>query len=103
MVDYVHHCPIWGEPHEASGIWHAQTRTYEVSQSPRAGNGYKIGEVLLNSSVRSLASDELERLATWLVDQRIQAVRIPEISQAIIDYVKQRRPLQVHERERRQE
>ena len=101
MVDYVHHCPIWGEQYEASGIWHPQTRTYEMSQSPRAGNGYKIGEVLLNSSVRSLAPDEMVRLATWLVDHRIQAVRIPEITQSTIDYVKQKRPLRVHERAER--
>ena len=65
---------------------------------PRAGNGYKIDEVLLNSSVRALAPDEMERLATWLVDQRLQGVRVPEITQAIIDYVKQKRPLEVHER-----
>ena len=101
MVNNVHYCPIWGEPYEASGIWHAQIRTYEMSQSPRAGNGYKVDEVLLNSSVRSLAPDEMERLATWLVDQRIQAVWIPEITQATIDYVKQKRSLQVHERAER--
>ena len=98
MVDYVQYCPIWGEPYEASALWRPETRTYEVSRSPRAGNGYRIDEVLLNSSVRSLAPDEMERLATWLVDQRIQAVGIPEVTQAIIDYVKQKRPLEVHER-----
>ena len=47
MVDYVNHCPIWGEPHEAAGFLRPETRTYEVSRSPRAGNGYKIDEVLL--------------------------------------------------------
>ena len=98
MVNYLINCPIWGEPHEASGLWHPETRTYAVAQSPRAGNGYKIDEVVLSSSVRSLAPDEMERLATWLVDQRLQGVRIPEITQAVIDYVKHKRPLQVHER-----
>ena len=98
MVNYVHNCPIWGEPHEAAGFLRPETRTYEVSRSARAGNGYKIDEVLLNSSVRALAPDEMERLATWLVDQRLQGVRVPEITQAIIDYVKRKRPLQVHER-----
>ena len=39
MVNYVHNCPIWAEPHEVSGLWRPETRTYEVSQSPRAGNG----------------------------------------------------------------
>ena len=101
MVDYVQYCPIWGEPYEASGYLRPEIRTYEVSESARAGNGYKIDEVLLNSSVRLLAPDEMERLATWLVDQRIQAVRIPEITQATIDYVKQKRSLQVHERAER--
>ena len=91
-------CPIWGQPYKASGLWRPQTRTYEVSQSPRAGNGYKIDEVVLNSSVRSLEPDEMERLTTWLVDQHIQGVRIPEITQAIIDYVKHKHPLQIHER-----
>ena len=98
MVDYVQYCPIWGEPHEASVLLRPEARTYEVSRSPRAGNGYKIEEVLINSSVRSLAPDEMERLATWLVDQRLQAVWIPEITQAVIDYVKQKRPLEIHER-----
>ena len=68
MVDYLRYCPIWGEPHEAAGFLRPETRTYEVSRSPRAGNGYKIDEVLLNSSVRTLAPDEMERLATWLVE-----------------------------------
>ena len=98
MVNYVHNCPIWGEPHEASGLWRPEIRTFEVSQSPRAGNGYKIDEVVLNSSVRSLAPDEMERLTTWLVDQRLQGVWIPEITEAVIDYVKNKRPLEVHER-----
>ena len=101
MVNHVPYCPIWGEPYEAVGLWRPETRTYEVSRSPRAGNGYKIDEVVLNSSVRSLAPDEMERLATWLVDQRIQEVGIPEITQATIDYVKQKRSLQVHERAER--
>ena len=101
MANCVHNCPIWGEPYEASGLWCAETRTYEVSQSPRAGGGYKIDEVILNSSVRSLAPDEMERLSTWLVDQRIQGVWIPEITQAIIDYVKNKRSLQFHERAER--
>ena len=98
MVNYMHNCPIWGEPHEALGLWRPEIRTFEVSQSPRAGNGYKIDEVVLKSSVRSLAPDEMERLTTWLVDQRLQGVWIPEITEAVIDYVKNKRPLQVHER-----
>ena len=97
MVDHVQYCPMWGESYEASALFRPETRTYEVSRSPRAGNGYRIDEVLLNSSVWSLAPDEVERLATWLVDQRMQAVWVPEITQAIIDYVKHKRPLQVHE------
>ena len=44
MVNYVHNCPIWGEPHEAAGFLRPETRTYEVSRSARAGNGYKIDE-----------------------------------------------------------
>ena len=98
MVEYVEHCPIWGPPYRASVLYRPEIRTYGVSRSPRAGNGYRIDEVLLNASVRSLAPDEMERLATWLVDQRMQAVWIPEITQAVIDYVKQKRPLEVHER-----
>lgn len=98
MVENVQHCPIWGPAYKASALFRPETRTYEVSRSPRAGNGYRIDEVLLNSSVRSMAPDEMERLATWLVDQRIQAVWIPEITQAVIEYVKQKRPLEVHER-----
>ena len=78
-----------------------ETKTYEVSQSPRAGNGYKIDEGLLNSSVLSLATDEKVLLTTWLVNQRLQGIWIPEITQAVIDYVKRKPPLQVPERAER--
>ena len=56
MVDYVYICHIWGEPHVATGLWRPEIRTYEVSKSPRAGNGYRIDEVLLNSSVLALCT-----------------------------------------------
>ena len=101
MVNYLHKCPIWGEPYEASALWRPETKTYEVSQSPRAGNGYKIDEGLLNSSVLSLATDEKVLLTTWLVNQRLQGIWIPEITQAVIDYVKRKPPLQVPERAER--
>ena len=101
MVNYVVICPIWGEPHEARGLWRPETNAYEVSDSPRAGSGYKIDEVVLNSSVRTLAPDEMDRLTTWLVDQLLQGVWIPEITEGVIDYVKQKRPLQIHERAHR--
>ena len=71
---------------------------YFISRSPRAGNGYKVHEALVSSSIPPISPDEKTRLTSWLVSQRIQGVAIPEITQSVLDYVQTIRPLQVHER-----
>ena len=94
-------CPIWGDEYVASGVYHPQNRTFEIANSPRAGGGYIVDQVLLNSSVVPMPVDEKARLTTWLIDQRMQGVRLPKITEAVINYVKTRAPLATHERAER--
>ena len=101
MTNPIGTCPNWGEEYDAIAVYHPANRTYAVATSPRAGSGYEIDEVLLNSSVLPMPLDEKARLTTWLVDQLIQGIRCPEITEAIIDYVKSRRSLSANERAER--
>ena len=98
MATNLEGCPIWGDDYPASGVFNPANRTYEMARSSRAGTGYKVDEVLLHSSVYPLSPEERLRLTTWLVDQRMQGVLRPEITEAVITYVRTRPPLPVHER-----
>lgn len=97
-MEILKRCLIWGETYSASGVFYPETDMYLITRSPRAGNGYKIHRALLGSCIAPLAPDERIRLTTWLVSQRMQGVRIPEITQTVLDYIKSTRPLQVHDR-----
>ena len=94
-------CPIWGEVYQAKGIFDPRNRMYTVTRSSRAGGGYMIGEVILNSLVAALAPDEKARLTTWVVDQHIQGAWFALITEAVISRVKSRRPLSIDERAKR--
>ena len=98
MIQYVGACPIWGDPYDAKGIYKDSNRTFQISSSLRAGGGYQIDEVLLNSSVLPLAIEEKARLTTWIINQRMQGVWMPEITEVVIEHVKARRSLSVNER-----
>lgn len=102
-------CPIWGPDHEATVI-QDKSRVVEVGidatdetvivDSDRAGGKYEItGEGQL--SLRVLGDSEKARLTTWLVDQRIQGIETPVVTEEIVEYTRNRRPLQVHERAER--
>ena len=92
-------CLIWGGSYNASGLSVYSNNMARVDDSPRTGGGYMIPWP--STLVSNLSDKEKARLTTWLVDQRMQEVRLPEITAAVVDYVKAKRPLSVHKRANR--
>ena len=93
VFDY---CLIWGSEYSASGSPLYDNNTARFDDSLRAGGGYVIP---WPSTLVSNLSDEYKaRLTTWLIDQRMQGVELPEITQAVVDHVERKRPLPVHDR-----
>ena len=90
-------CPIWGGEFEAQ-IQTSEFRDERIVDCRRCGGGYRID---LAADIGVLSLEERARLTTWLVDQRVQGVKIPTILERVIEYVKNRPPLQVHERANR--
>ena len=54
MTTKITTCPIWGTDYKAEGYFDEATRTFHIADSPRAGGGYVIPEMILNSSIRNL-------------------------------------------------
>ena len=101
MVVFEGDCPIWGSPYVATGVYHEGNRTYQINRSPRAGGRFQIDEVTQAAYVSPLSIDEKARLTTWLVDQRLQGVLSPKITQEVIKHAKSKRALSVSERAER--
>ncbi len=91
-------CPIWGTQFEAKGHFFNQTRKTRVDHSPRAGGGYVLDSLEVGFGINSMSDQQKALLTTWLIDQRTQGDTQPEITEGVIDYIKARRPLSVHER-----
>ena len=90
-------CRIWGSGHSATGYTEPDPSRAVVRDSPRAGGGYKlVGGV--KPFLENMDLAERSRLTTWLVDQRIQGVDQPEVTEAVVSHLRMARPLQVHER-----
>ncbi len=96
MTNRVDSCPIWGT--QASGHYDQRTRVWHIEESPRAGGGYILDQVLNNSELRQISQEQKARLTTWLIDQRTMGDEQPQISKDIIERVKTRNPLPVYER-----
>ena len=88
-------CPIWGVPLEEPVTPSQYSLTLIVRNSPRTDGGYRLA---MDTPLKELSLKEKARLTTWLVDQRMQGVQLPEITESVIESVKTKRPLQVHER-----
>ena len=91
-------CPIWGAPYEAKVSYVPQDRMIHVDDSPRAGGAYIIPEVLVNSDIENMNHAQKARLTTWLLEQRCQGVNQPVITEDVVAYTNNKRPLPVHER-----
>ena len=99
MTYSIYSCLIWGGEYRALGLpIHPilSKRMVRVDESPRAGGGYWIPWASTIAS--NLPNDQKARLTTWLIDQRMQGVSQPVISATVIEYVRNKPPLQVHER-----
>lgn len=97
-------CPIWNSDaatdtqYKVSGHFDHGPRVYRVAYSSRAAGGFVLPEVLVNSKLIYISEEQRARLTTWLIDQRMQGVEFPEISESVIEYVKNKQPLPAHER-----
>ena len=101
MTSHVIACPIWGDSHRAEVVYVDQTRMLLVGDSPRTGGKYAVSEALVNGEIKRITDPQRARLTTWLVDQRVQGVEQPEITATVVEKVKAKRPLPVHERAER--
>ena len=100
MTTAINTCRIWGENYKAIGHSIPDPSKIDFSECSRVGGGYVIlGGV--GRHLHGLDDGAKARLTTWLVDQRALGDIHPEITEAVIDYVKARRPLPVHERAER--
>ena len=104
MTSPLDRCPIWNADaatateYKVSGYFHHPTRVAYVTYSARAAGGFVLPGVLLNLKLIDMSEEQRSRLTTWLIDQRMQGVEFPEISESVIEYAKNKPPLPVHER-----
>ena len=92
-------CRIWGLSYPATDCIN-EDPSYAIVDSPRAGGRYKFrGDARLY--VGELDHSAKARLTTWLVDQRLHGVELPEVTGATVESVKTKPPLPVHERANR--
>lgn len=93
-------CPIWG----VSCIVHPHnpyTGAYLVEGSFRAGGKYEIAYSERYTTREDLNPDELARLTSFLIEQRMLGVEVPRITRAEVLRAQERNPLPVHERAER--
>lgn len=93
-------CPIWG----VSCIVHPHnlhTDAYLVEGSFRAGGKYEIASSERYITREDLNPDELARLTSFLVEQRMLGVPVPRITPDEVQRAKERDPLPVHKRAER--
>ena len=98
MTQKINTCLIWGPDHTADGWYHPTTPMFHINSSPRAGGGYAIANTFETWAIDDMNAEEKARLTTWLIDQRNQGDERPLIAEGVIDYVKSKGALQVHER-----
>ena len=100
MISPIDSCRIWGETYQATGFVKHDPSRAVVENSDRAGGGYVIGGSM-SPWIKELNDQEKARLTTWLIDQRSRENEQPEITEDVVQYVRNRRPLLVHERAER--
>ena len=98
MATKITSCPIWGAEYEAEGFFDEATRTHHVDDSPRAGGGFIISQVEQRAGLPHFDNAGKARLNTWLIDQRLQGIEKPTVTTDVLDYVKNKPVLPVHER-----
>lgn len=90
-------CPIWGKEFPTSVLRYPREGITEVPNSPRAGGAYHLlGYADLD--VGKLPDAQKAILTTWLIDQRRQGAKWPTVTDGILEFIKTKPPLPVHER-----
>ena len=69
-------------------------------RSPRAGGAYSTSIYTQHTDLADpqLTDEAKARLTTWLIDQRSLGVESPKVTTEIVDYIRRKSPLPVHER-----
>lgn len=97
MVVNISGCPIWGRDFHAEGHEFIGVGDQGVNKSDRAGGSYFITAGAIRR-VEQLTPQQKARLTTWLVNQREQGVNRPDVTEDIVAYAVDSRPLQIYER-----
>ena len=104
MAAQLPHCPLWvaGPAQKpnfvAYGHFDQSTRVWHVEYSPRAAGGFILPEVIRQSHIRPLTDVQKARLSTWLIDQRTQGNEQPLVTESIVEYIKAKPGLAIHNR-----
>lgn len=87
--------PIWDTP--VTGI-HEQVDPWSfIGNSPRCGGWYYIHDIIARK-IKNLSDREKARLTSWLIEQRRFGIECPEITQEVIELLKQRNNISVPDR-----
>ena len=97
MTNSIFGCHIWGGEFSASGYLGTERVPTVVTDSARAGGGYEIEENVL-TLLQELGEEQKARLTTALVDLRLQGIDRPSVTIDLIEDVKRRSPLPIHQR-----
>ena len=97
MTNPISVCPIWGEELSAPVRRYPREGITYVLNSPRAGGAYYLlGDA--NREVGKLPDEQKAILTTWLIDQRQQGADWPGVTEGVLEHIKTKTPLPVHER-----
>lgn len=88
-------CSIWGDENPTLVVWESGAQGAYIGESARAGGSYMIAMGEANDQTSSLSDEEKARLTTWLIDQKLQGVTCPLITEGIIAYTKAKPPLSI--------
>ena len=101
MIRRVLQCPIWNDSVGLDAIFVHETGMYQVNDSPRAGGAYFIPLDVVDSEVIHMTDLQKVRLTTWLISQKLRGDPQPIITKQVIDSIKDKPALPVHERAHR--
>ena len=98
MTNQIERCAIW--PDSQANRRMVSTVAIEI-ESPRVGGKYIIDGLMESLLFHGISDSERARLTTWLVNQRVQGVAAPVVTAEVLDNIKTKPPLPIHERAER--
>lgn len=97
MLNEISYCPIWGKEYYAKGSRYPRERVIEVTDSLRAGGAFKL-DYEVAYRLESFKQESKLLLTSWLVEQWIRGDKMPDVTAAKLESIRNRRSLQPHER-----